>query len=652
MEKEYSCRKVSPGTAKGEVLISTEPLLFYHTDPSTGVVTEEGHCLEGKSIAGKILVFPGGKGSSVVQADGMYKLERGGCAPAGFIVQNLDTVLVSSAIIMEVPMVWKVDEAFYQSVKDGDLVRMDAERETLYLGEKDADNKNGERRQTNMEPVILNGFDFTLNDLYDVAFHGRKVEIAPEAYERLAQSRRIMQDRSRSGKQIYGFNKGLGQNKDQDIDESLLEKQNIKVLRSHSLGVLPYNSDVEVRAMMAIRLNNLLIGASCASDGLANIYRDFLNHGITPRVPSRGSVGEADITTLSHIGLAFIGEGEVSYRGKIVGVREAMEQEGLEPHHMELKDAHTVILSNSQGEATAAVLVHEVEQLVRMSDLVFCLDYEGFNGNVEAMREDVNKLRGLPGQIACAARCRKYLEGSYLYEDCPGRALQDPLTFRGGFTITGTVTDALDVVKKFLKIQINSPSDNPCVIPDQNNSFVNSNFETTTLAVAVEMLSIALGHLSRAVSYRMIRMCEPAFTNLPRFLAPRDGSSRGYNEIQNTISALDAENRSLIHPCSTDFFYMQGGVEDHASNLPLVVARARKLTDNLRYLVGMESLYAAQAVDLRRDQNIHLGKYTKKAYDTIRSHIPELASNRNLYFDIQAAYELVRSEKLLEQIEE
>ena len=348
------------------------------------------------------------------------------------------------------------------------------------------------------------------------------------------------------------------------------------------------------------------------------------------------------------MGLAFIGEGEVSYQGRVVPTKQAMEAEGLQPHVMELKDAHTVILSNCQGEAMAAAMVYEAEELVRISDLIYCLDYEGFNGNIEALGEGVNALRGLPSQIACAARCRKYLEGSYLYEEHPDRALQDSLTFRGGFTITGTVTDALEFVKNILRIQINSPSDNPCILLDQEALFVNSNFETTTLAVGVEMLSIALGHLSRAVNYRMIKMSMPEFTGLTRFLAPRDGSAHGYSTIQNTYSALDAENRSLINPSSVDFYHMQGGIEDHASNLPLTASKGLQIVDNIRYLVAMEALNAAQAVDLR--PGIRLGAYTRLAYDVIRRHIPTLTGRRNVFEDIRQAYELVCSGELSELI--
>lgn len=125
MRQKFACHTVSPGVVEGEALISSDPILFYKTDSRTGIVTETGHCLAGKSVKDKILIFPGGKGSSVVQADGMYKLNRDGVAPKGFIVRNLDTILVSSAIIMEMPMVDQVDEGFYGRITNGDFVCID-----------------------------------------------------------------------------------------------------------------------------------------------------------------------------------------------------------------------------------------------------------------------------------------------------------------------------------------------------------------------------------------------------------------------------------------------------------------------------------------------------------------------------------------------
>lgn len=135
----FGCRKISDGLADGRVIISTDAILFYRTDPGTGIVNEPGHVLEGRCIKDRILIFPGGKGSSVVQADGMYKLDKHGSAPRGFIVQELDTVLVSSAIIMEMPMVDRVDPAFYEAVRDGDRVRIDTSRQVVEILRDGAD---------------------------------------------------------------------------------------------------------------------------------------------------------------------------------------------------------------------------------------------------------------------------------------------------------------------------------------------------------------------------------------------------------------------------------------------------------------------------------------------------------------------------------
>lgn len=133
MNRTFFCREISGGTAEGEALVCADQILFYHANPSTGVITERGHALEGVSVKDKILIFPGGKGSSVVQMDGLYKLELHHAAPLAFIVREPDTVLVSSAIIMGLPMADRVEEAFYRTVRTGDFIRVDTARQTVEL---------------------------------------------------------------------------------------------------------------------------------------------------------------------------------------------------------------------------------------------------------------------------------------------------------------------------------------------------------------------------------------------------------------------------------------------------------------------------------------------------------------------------------------
>ena len=137
MGKRFACHKISEGAAQAEAIISKDRIMFYQVRPEDGVMTEKDHCLEGQVIAGKVLLFPGGKGSSVVQMDGLYKLELNGTAPLGFIVREPDTVLVSTAIIMEIPMVDRVEDEFYNAVKTGDQIEINADEETITLIEQD-----------------------------------------------------------------------------------------------------------------------------------------------------------------------------------------------------------------------------------------------------------------------------------------------------------------------------------------------------------------------------------------------------------------------------------------------------------------------------------------------------------------------------------
>lgn len=134
MEKKvFQCHKISEGVVEGEAVVSKDDIMFYLFDPKTGVMIERGHDLEGKSVSQKIVIFPGGKGSAVVQADGIYQLNLQNNAPQAMIIQYPETVLVSSAIIMEIPMVDKVDPEFYNVVKDGDIVRVDADHSIVEI---------------------------------------------------------------------------------------------------------------------------------------------------------------------------------------------------------------------------------------------------------------------------------------------------------------------------------------------------------------------------------------------------------------------------------------------------------------------------------------------------------------------------------------
>ena len=455
-----------------------------------------------------------------------------------------------------------------------------------------------------MEPIVLNGSTLTLETLRQVAYERRPVELEPQALERAAQARQVLFDMAAEGKPVYGLNRGVGWNKDKEFDPEFFETYNRNLINSHSLGIRPYCSVEEVRAMMC---------------------------------------------TLSLIGQTMIGSGEVEYKGEIVSSTQAMSAEGSPPALLGPKDGLAIVSSNAPGEALAAVLVYEVRQLLDEADAVFCLSLEGLNGGLQPLGEKVNALRKLSGQQRRAARCRAFLEGSYLEQPDPARALQDPLSFRCASGVHGSVQDTLEFVERHLELQLNATDDNPCIFVDEGTTSVSQNFETTTLALGVEMLSAALNHMSKCICYRLIHLADPAFTGLTRFLTPAEVKTIAYGTIQKVFTVLDAENRMLANPSSMDFIAVAGSIEDHASNLPLAAAKARRIVENLRYMLGIEAMHAAQAVDLRG--NPQLGRVTGPVYTALRREVPYLNADRNLSLDIEKAYRFIQEGRLLQAIQ-
>ncbi len=134
--KVFKCHKIGGGSAKGEALFSADKICFYLADPETGRVLEKYHDLEGRSVSGKILIFPGGKGSTVAQGDALYMLLKKGTAPRAMIIQHPDTVLVTAAIVMKIPLVDRVEEGYYEQIRNGDGLQVDADAGVIQLTDR------------------------------------------------------------------------------------------------------------------------------------------------------------------------------------------------------------------------------------------------------------------------------------------------------------------------------------------------------------------------------------------------------------------------------------------------------------------------------------------------------------------------------------
>lgn len=497
--------------------------------------------------------------------------------------------------------------------------------------------------------VILNGKDLDLKRLRAIACEGEEVTISPDGEARLRDSHRLVYDLVDQDTPVYGFNTGVGWNKDRHIAAAYFKKYNENLIHSHTLGIREEASEAEVRAAMAIRLNCLLRGNTGIQPEIAFRYADFLNMKLHPVVPERGSVGEGDISILSHIGLAMIGEGEVIYEGVRMSSAEAHQKAGLSFITLGPKDGLAVVSSNAFGMAQAALVLADIYDLVDQADLIYALSLEGLNGNTSPLDPKVHEARGMPGQSASAALVRSFIKGSYIYESDPEKPVQDPICFRSGVYVHGTLRDALDFVNQFAEIQMNSSDDNPCLLLDERRIISCSNFEVTSVAVGLEMLAISLSHVSRMSCYRMTKLGTPEFSRLPRFLTPNETLVHAFGAIQKSYASLDTEIRHLSNPSTVDYIALAGEIEDHASNLPHIAQRLRRITDNMWYILGIEMMHAAQAITLRKRQNpnLKLAKPTEAAYELYRRAVPWYGNDRALSPDIEASYRLVKTGAML-----
>lgn len=496
------------------------------------------------------------------------------------------------------------------------------------------------------ELIILTGKGLTIEKVAQVAYYNARVEIHPEAQRACEKSREFVYQMVERNIPVYGFNTGVGANKDKKVEADYYNQYNVNMVRSHCVAVGPEASLAEVRAMMVIRLNTLLLGYTGMSPAIAYMYRDLLNNDVTPVVPERGSVGEADIACLSHIALTLIGEGEAYHKGEKMPALEALCKAGLEPIKLGPKDGLALVSSNAVSAGQGALVLHELTYLLELADIVYSFSLEALKGNVSPLNEEVNRVRQFRGQNESAAHVRELLQDSYLWIPGIAGALQDPLCFRCACHIHGAVRDGLRYVEELLQIQMNSSDDNPCVLINQDTIISCGNFEPVNWTVGFEMLGIALSHLSKAACFRTIKLSSEYFSGLPRFLTPDPERVIAFGTIQKPFTSLDTEIRHLANPVSMDFYAVAGNIEDHANNTPYVVQKTRKIIDNLYYILGIEIMHAAQACDLRPEKEFRLGNAGKIVYEKVREVIPFLAQDRNLTIDIEKAYKLLKSTKI------
>lgn len=475
----------------------------------------------------------------------------------------------------------------------------------------------------------------TLQEVKEVALAHRQVAISAAGMRNVKRGNEVVMDAALGGVPVYGLNVGVGWNKDHPVfhevngrkvlSDDLLAlsvKFNEMSLRAHAAGVGELMSADVVRAGMLIRLNTFLSGAAGVQPEVASIYVDYLNHDVTPVIPSLGTVGEADITLASHIGLAMIGEWDVFYQGKRMPAAEVMKQLKIAPLKPVGKDFLSILSTNSltAGQATLAAL--ETQAFLDKQVRLFALMLEGFNGNVAPFSETAVAARPYAAMAREATRIRDALAGSDLWRRSADRALQDPLSFRTMAYTLGVAQENLRRLAQDLQIQINASDDNPLVLglavtardagqseqlqayrvdgeQSEGAIYPTANFNFLPVASKVEYLNLSLAKLAESMVQQLIRLENPELTKLPRFLAAKTNHGHAFGAIQKPFVEESIRIKQLAQPVSLYGATLAGNIEDTVSMSGLAVRNTEQILDALYHIAAFQLLEGAQALDLR-----------------------------------------------------
>ncbi len=534
--------------------------------------------------------------------------------------------------------------------------------------------------------VSIDGVKLTIDAVVRVARLGangryEKAGLSPKARKKIAATRAFIDQNwmHDDAPLMYSFNTGVGLFKDQRVVMADMAAYQTKTIYAHATGIgEPLDEDV-VRATMLLRANAFASNYSGPRVEVVDRLLDFLNKGLIPVIPAKGSVGASgDLAPLAHLSGALCGfpEAEILYKGKRMPAREAIKKAGLPVDFvLHAKDASALINGSTVSLAIAVLTIYDAKRIRKAADIGMSLSLEAMRGELAAFDARVHRARPHEGQRKIASNIRKITEGSKrcsaearetLYPDearaagkSPPPRVQDVYSLRCTPQVHGPVLEALDYAAKIISTEINSATDNPLIFENEDGSSViisGGHFHGQYVAQATDIVAMVMTDLGSICERRLARLIDPTMSyGLPRnLLAGKRGLNTGFATVQCSMSALVMENRTLSMPGSIDSIPGKSNAEDHVSNSTWCARKARTIVANVEYIVAMEILMAGQALtlisDLAKDHAI--GKGSEAAMASLRSVVdPALDGDRWYATEMNMAHQHVRSGAVVEAVE-
>ncbi len=493
--------------------------------------------------------------------------------------------------------------------------------------------------------MILTPGSVTLAQWRDI-YRGEPVTLDQAALPAVQQSADAVARIVAAGAPVYGINTGFGKLATVRIADADLETLQRNLVLSHAAGVGAPMPIQVARLMMALKLGSLGQGASGVRVATLQLLAAMLEQNIIPVVPGQGSVGASgDLAPLAHLTAAMMGVGEVFCDGARMAATEGLAAHGLAPVTLGPKEGLALLNGTQFSTAYALAGLIEAETLFCSALLTGALATEAARGSDTPFDPRIHALRGHKGQIEVAAALARLMAGSAIRESHRENdaRVQDPYCLRCQPQVMGAALDVLRQAATTLAIEANGVTDNPLIFSDPLEALSGGNFHAEPVAFAADMIALAICEIGSLAERRMAMLVDASLSGLPAFLTPAPGLNSGFMIPQVTAAALVSENKTRAYPAVVDSIPTSANQEDHVSMAAHGARRLLPMTDNLRAVLAIELLAAAQGCDFLPQTSSAMLEETRAI---IRNIVPKLQDDRYFAPDIEAAIALLRGRAL------
>ena len=491
-----------------------------------------------------------------------------------------------------------------------------------------------------MEYHHLSSERLTIAGLKEILDSGKPVALSEELRRRIVRCREYLDRKIKDSDQpVYGITTGFGSLCDISVGGDELSQLQRNLVMSHSCGTGEQVPSEIVRLMLLLKIRSLSYGYSGVRIETVERLIDFYNNGILPVVYRQGSLGASgDLAPLAHLSLPLLGLGEVEHDGRRRPSAEVLEEFGWKPLELQSKEGLALLNGTQFMSAYGVQAVIDARRLSDWADRIGALSLDAFDGRIEPFYDEVHVIRAHPGQLATARAVRSVLEGSELIRR-PKKHVQDPYSFRCMPQVHGATKDTIDYVAGVLETEINSPTDNPTIFPDEDMIISAGNFHGQPIALAMDFLAIALAELG-SISERRIYKLISGSRGLPHFLVANPGLNSGFMIPQYTAASIVSQSKGLCMPASVDSIPSSQGQEDHVSMGANAATKLRRVVLNTERVLAIELFNAAQALEFRRPAR------TSPALENLvadyRRRVPFIDNDTVMYPYIEASVQFLR----------